>query len=1491
MKRIRKAEKKHRAACEETEKAVALKKQIANGTAPAPESGSEDLGSDSGGESGSESDGSQGGHDDGMDDEMSIEQRAAKRGGDSRFALPTQQELSHMRDTEDLFRNNLLRLEVKEMVAAVSVNYDKMKSTERLLMAIKSTLELIPEHSVGIDDCMDAFPLRLHTQKEEENMGLDFQPPERFDLVGSYLLRSGIKAELNLDIAVQIPSECFYPKDYLNHRYMDKRALYLSVLAKALSEHPELGSVSAGAFQNDPTKPILVLTPPAKGGKAGGKAGRKLTVRIFPSIAPGLFKAGMLVANHNNVRRRPQPAAAGQQEEAAQLPTPAYNNSLLEDMSFKASLETLNAAKSLSPHFTEACVLAKVWLRQRGMHSQPDGASPFLLSMMLAYLLFKRKGASSMDGIQLFRCLLSFLHETDLTQTVLVIPKTDAALAAGQVLQGPGPGKVHDTAALADAYTTTSSHKLSSMAGQTRMPAVVLLDAAQQVPPSEGAAAHPDAAEHLGCNFAARLSYSGYQELRVAAGGSLRALQGLPPMTTEQLTLAAAAAAGGDNGTKAMEKLAAAEREKGGGSGRSGSAGEGKLSADRSSGFESVFMSKVSFWLAHDLYVWVPALGTLPPAEQRRGASLEQRAADEVAGCGRYWPRRVQQLVSLALGDRAFAVRTHVAPPGEWALGAPPPYSGTGSTLCAEADGEDGEGGEGQALVGGGECAAPAVCLGITLVPGVSTRQLQKGPSADDEAAAGDFRLLWGERSVLRRFADGGITEAVVWTCASGERHLIPEQICKYVLQYHEPVRCAPASAAGAGAEAGAQGAPGDAVKCLGGQLQRQLLVGGVAMVDATPRLLQTFDALKSVLKTLDGMALPVLDVKPVSSEFRYTSEWPPVPHPLAWAKGAKVGEGSGGAGGHDGKREGGPTVKESATAKALREQLKQGAVGTAVQPVRALLVLRPSASWPDELQALRRTKTAFLLHLAKLLTQLTARNMSEARKRTSAQWRAGKAGQAAERAALKKASGTGMINHAELLGGRVDDGAQFAFGCECFVTEDTLDLAYEGYVFRLQLAQPRELHLLQQMAAKQLVTAAALRAHEAAAGGGGDDGGEDGGAVTLASAGAEAERMRLALIEEPALHHQLHAIIGRHPSFGAAVRLAQRWVHSNMFSKHLPARAVEILVAQAYVAPHPFSSAPHAALPALLRFLGLLSTHDWHSNPLVVHLSADADNEAPPPGVAINGELKASVAAERATAAASAVHAQFEAARARGAGAAMFVVAPNAHIKVAGVGSGSGGGVGVDGGGAAGDGGGGGAMVVEGGMGARGVGTAPVTVDAAAAAAALAASHSPAWTQQHPSPVALKRIVARAAETLAALERWLAGASASGFGSQSTAGAACHACSPVVCGGSGKAWRRAFVTAPCMQLEAAAPAGAGGAGASLFDLVLVLRADMRPAGYALTRAGTEAAALKAAASASADRIRGSKGAPLPRVAQFKNLQAADEEPEPLMIGFDPVQR
>lgn len=49
---------------------------------------------------------------------------------------------------------------------------------------------------------------------------------------------------------------------------------------------------------------------------------------------------------------------------------------------------------------------------------------------------------------------------------------------------------------------------------------------------------------------------------------------------------------------------------------------------------------------------------------------------------------------------------------------------------------------------------------------------------------AAEFRQLWGSRSELRRFQDGAITEAVLWSGeTSYEKRLVPRQIIAHLLQ------------------------------------------------------------------------------------------------------------------------------------------------------------------------------------------------------------------------------------------------------------------------------------------------------------------------------------------------------------------------------------------------------------------------------------------------------------------------------------------------------------------------------------------------------------------------------------------------------------------------------------------------------------------------------------------------------------------------------------
>ena len=74
---------------------------------------------------------------------------------------------------------------------------------------------------------------------------------------------------------------------------------------------------------------------------------------------------------------------------------------------------------------------------------------------------------------------------------------------------------------------------------------------------------------------------------------------------------------------------------------------------------------------------------------------------------------------------------------------------------------------------------------------GTAHSTLDRGPSADDPTAL-EFREFWGDKSNLRRFMDGAVCEAVVWTAenACDKRHVLGE-IVSYILHRLVITNCA----------------------------------------------------------------------------------------------------------------------------------------------------------------------------------------------------------------------------------------------------------------------------------------------------------------------------------------------------------------------------------------------------------------------------------------------------------------------------------------------------------------------------------------------------------------------------------------------------------------------------------------------------------------------------------------------------------------------------
>ena len=65
---------------------------------------------------------------------------------------------------------------------------------------------------------------------------LKFKAPEAVEVTGAFATRTMVAPEAVIDVTVTMPTDCFYPKDYLNHQYHARRALYLATAASALQK-------------------------------------------------------------------------------------------------------------------------------------------------------------------------------------------------------------------------------------------------------------------------------------------------------------------------------------------------------------------------------------------------------------------------------------------------------------------------------------------------------------------------------------------------------------------------------------------------------------------------------------------------------------------------------------------------------------------------------------------------------------------------------------------------------------------------------------------------------------------------------------------------------------------------------------------------------------------------------------------------------------------------------------------------------------------------------------------------------------------------------------------------------------------------------------------------------------------------------------------------------------------------------------------------------
>ena len=188
--------------------------------------------------------------------------------------------------------------------------------------------------------------------------------------------------------------------------------------------------------------------------------------------------------------------------------------------------------------------------------------------------------------------------------------------------------------------------------------------------------------------------------------------------------------------------------------------------------------------------------------------------------------------------------------------------------------------------------------------PETVNRAVDRGPPAENEKASHQFRQFWGEKAELRRFKDGSIVESTVWS-TEGRGDSIIMQIIRHALSRH------------LGSELV------DAIKVQDDRLEDLLPNKEITQYKGSQhRVGEIFRLLKQYVNELDGLPLHIRQLSLASAELRLGSE----------------------------------------------HQAAQGKKTSGANPTAVTLQFESSAKWPDDPDAIKRTKIALLLKLGELL-------------------------------------------------------------------------------------------------------------------------------------------------------------------------------------------------------------------------------------------------------------------------------------------------------------------------------------------------------------------------------------------------------------------------------------------------------------------------------------------------------------------------------------------
>lgn len=345
----------------------------------------------------------------------------------------TAQDVQIARETAELFKSNIFKLQIDELVAEVRIKEAHVARIEKVLHRLHDCILQIPAtEMLSLAEAESQFNPKKVTipfpdpKPTKVNYKFAYLPPEDVSLVGSFGLKTGMAQQegLSIDISLTMPKELFQPKDYLNYRALYKRAFYVAYLVEHLIPLTKKNNlpvkISYCYLNDDILCPVLKLESIKTDNEEDLSFHKtKFTINLIVALPFGIFDSKKLLPDRNCVRV---------QSDSEELPpTPYYNSSIVSMTTYDYYLKYLYSNKKSAEAFKDACTLGRLWLQQRGFGSSLNkgGFGHFEFAILLAALL----NGGGLNGnkillhgfssYQLFKGAIKYLATMDLSSGYL----------------------------------------------------------------------------------------------------------------------------------------------------------------------------------------------------------------------------------------------------------------------------------------------------------------------------------------------------------------------------------------------------------------------------------------------------------------------------------------------------------------------------------------------------------------------------------------------------------------------------------------------------------------------------------------------------------------------------------------------------------------------------------------------------------------------------------------------------------------------------------------------------------------------------------------------------------------------------------------------------------------------------------------------------------------------------------------------------------------